>query len=160
MPILTHSQKAILSKSKKSFFYLIKWNIIGRKLPLLSLNTVQTERFCVISLKFGRKSQTNVCLHSKGSPGTWLQTCQIFLVNCRKGQLVWALIIEVTAQGGCTEIRYFHCHQDIRFYYVCFTNGSEKFSSSNGSAFAAWIYRILKLTTAHCDTSLADFHLS
>ena len=40
-------------------------------------------------------------------------------MNSRKGRLVSALImVEGTGHGGCTEIRYFHCHQDIRFMFA------------------------------------------
>ena len=65
--------------------------------------------------------------------------------------VLWLFVNTMRSQGVCTEIRYFHCHQDIR-YYVCFTNGSEKSSSCNGPA-SALIFVQFDKFTAQCDTS-------
>ena len=65
--------------------------------------------------------------------------------------VLWLFVNTMRSQGVCTEIRYFHCHQDIR-YYVCFTNGSEKSSSCNGPACALIFVQFDKFT-AQCDTS-------
>ena len=73
-----------------------------------------------VLLEFSEKEKT--AYHGMGWDGIYCGFHRLqmfrFIASSRKGRLVSALMFEVTGLGGCTEIRYFHCHQDIRFVFA------------------------------------------